>query len=96
MSADVVMYVTGWCPYCRAAKKLLEGKGATWAEVDVDDRDELRTWLIKESGQRTVPQVFINGKPVGGFTDLSALDAAGKLEGLLKADPPAGMAALPR
>lgn len=96
MSADVLIYVTSWCPYCHAAKSLLRDKKVRYAEVDVDGRHELRSWLSKTTGQRTVPQVFINGKSMGGFSDISALDQAGKLDPLLAEAPPAGMSALPR
>ncbi len=93
--ADVWIYLTSWCPYCSAAKQLLRRKNVSFTEVDVDGRDDLRGWLRSASGQRTVPQVFINGKSVGGFSELSALEKAGKLDGLL-AEAPASGAALPR
>jgi glutaredoxin 3 len=96
MRADVLIYLTSWCPYCHAAKELLGEKNARVAEVDVDGRQDLRAWLVKATGQRTVPQVFINGKPVGGFSDISALDRAGELDALLAEAPPEGMAVLPR
>jgi glutaredoxin 3 len=96
MSADVLIYLTSWCPYCHAAKELLGDKNVAFTEVDVDGRQELRAWLAKATGQRTVPQVFINGEPVGGFSDISALDQAGKLDPLLAAPPPPEMPALPR
>jgi glutaredoxin 3 len=96
MSADVLIYVTSWCPYCVAAKALLRKKKVAFAEVDVDGRDDLRSWLVSASGQRTVPQVFINGQPVGGFSDLGDLDRAGELDGLLAQPAPAGGATLPR
>jgi len=96
MSADVLIYLTRWCPYCRAAKQLLGDKQVRYVEIDVDDRPDLRKWLATSTGQRTVPQVFINGRSVGGFSDISALDAAGELDPLLGAPPPEGAAALPR
>jgi glutaredoxin 3 len=96
MSADVSIYLTPWCPYCRAAKQLLGDKKVRYVEIDVDDRPDLRKWLVTATGQRTVPQVFINGKSVGGYSDISALDAAGKLDPLLAEAPPAGAPALPR
>lgn len=96
MSADVLIYLTSWCPYCHAAKELLGDKNVRFDEVDVDGRQELRAWLTKATGQRTVPQVFINGKPVGGFSDISALDRAGKLDPLLAEAPPAELPPLPR
>jgi glutaredoxin 3 len=82
-NADVRIYLTDWCPYCVQAKKLLSKKGAKFVEVNVEGRDDLRSWLVSASGQRTVPQVFINGKSMGGFSDIDALDRAGRLDPLL-------------
>lgn len=96
MPADVLIYVTSWCPYCHAAKHLLSAKNVAFEEVDVDGRQELRAWLTKTTGQRTVPQVFINGKSVGGFSDISALDDGGKLDELLAEKPATERATLPR
>lgn len=96
MPADVLVYTTSWCPYCRAAKMLLQGKHVTFEEIDVDGRDDLRKWLVEASGQRTVPQVFINGRSVGGYSDISALDQAGELDGLLGEAPRKDRPALPR
>jgi glutaredoxin 3 len=96
VSAEVFVYTTGYCPYCVQAKRLLSKKKAPFTEVGVDDRADLRSWLASASGQRTVPQVFINGKSVGGFSDLDALDRKGDLDRLLAESPAAGAAALPR
>jgi glutaredoxin 3 len=93
--ADVRIYVTPWCPYCTLAKRLLKQKGASFTEVDVDGRDDLRSWLVSASGQRTVPQIFVNGDPLGGFTDIAALDKQGKLDPLLAKPPAAGVSPLP-
>lgn len=93
--ADVQIYLTSWCPYCSAAKRLLGKKSVRFTEIDVDDRPDLRRWLVSASGQRTVPQVFINGQPVGGFSDLEALDREGTLDRLLAEEPDAGASALP-
>jgi glutaredoxin 3 len=90
--ADVRIYVTSVCPYCVMAKRLLSKKGASFTEIDVEGRDDLRSWLASTSGQRTVPQVFINGRSMGGFSDIDALDRAGKLDPLLA--EPAGPEAL--
>jgi glutaredoxin 3 len=81
----VIMYTTAICPYCNNAKKLLQQKGVTWEEIRVDSQPGLREEMIEKSGQRTVPQIWINDFHVGGFTDLWALDKAGKLDPLLKA-----------
>lgn len=92
--ADVAVYVTDYCPYCTRAKALLEQKGARYRETNVEHRQDLRRWLIEATGQRTVPQVFINGRAVGGFTDLAALDRKGELERLLAEPPSPSMAPL--
>jgi glutaredoxin 3 len=87
MPAEVTVYVTGYCPYCTRAKALLESKRVEFTEVDVEARPELRHWLIEASGQRTVPQIFVNGQPLGGYTDIAALDRKGQLDPLLARDP---------
>jgi glutaredoxin 3 len=81
--AEVVVYSTEYCPYCVRAKHLLAKKGVPFQEVDVTDDPGKRKWLMDVTRQRTVPQVFINGKPVGGFDDLARLDRAGELDRLL-------------
>ena len=80
--AAITMYATGWCPYCARARALLEGKGATWTEIDTDDATK-RAEMIERTGRRTVPQIFIGDHHVGGCDDLYALDAAGGLDPLL-------------
>ena len=87
MAADVVIYTTNYCPYCTRAKSLLNQKKAAFREVNVEDRQDLREWLLKRSGQRTVPQVFVNGRALGGFNDIAALDRKGELDGLLASTP---------
>ncbi|EYF06317.1 glutaredoxin 3 [Chondromyces apiculatus] len=96
MEANVTIYTTGYCGFCTRAKSLLGQKGVRYTEVDVESREELRDWLRKASGQRTVPQVFINGKSVGGYSDIAALEKEGKLDGLLSQAPPADAPAMPR
>jgi glutaredoxin 3 len=96
MSASVTVYSTTYCPYCTRAKALLSKKGAAFDEVDVTERADLRAWLIEATGQRTVPQIFVNGAPVGGFSDLAALEQAGSLDGMLARPPAAGDAAVRR
>jgi glutaredoxin 3 len=83
---DVVIYVAGWCPYCQRARGLLAQKGVQFREVDVDDDPQLREEMIARSGRRTVPQVFIGAKHVGGCDDLFALDARGELDRLIQGD----------
>ncbi|GAB5546611.1 MAG: glutaredoxin 3 [Sandaracinaceae bacterium] len=82
----VEIYTTRWCPYCHAAKALLDAKGVAYEEIAVDGDQQKRAWLMEASGQRTVPQVFIDGKPYGGFTDIAKLDRQGRLEALLAGD----------
>ena len=82
--AKITMYSTAVCPYCVAAEKLLRSKGV--AEIDkirVDLDPEQRAVMMKKTGRRTVPQIYINETHVGGFDDLSALEHAGKLDSLL-------------
>lgn len=81
--AEVQVYTTPICPYCVRAKRLLNEKGVAYEEIDVAHDDAKRAWLVKETGQRTVPQIFIDGKPYGGYTDIAALDRQGKLDPLL-------------
>lgn len=86
--AAVTVYVTPWCPYCVRAKGLLKRKGVAFTEVDVSDDPARRAWLVQATGQQTVPQIFINDRPVGGCDDLHALDRAGTLDTLLAAPSP--------
>jgi glutaredoxin 3 len=81
--APVKVYVTAYCPYCHAALRLLEDKGVPYERVDVDGDRPARAWLQKETGQHTVPQVFIGGRSYGGYTDIAALDRRGELDALL-------------
>lgn len=81
----VVMYTTGLCGFCTAAKALLERRGVAWEEIRVDTDPGRRGEMERLSGRRTVPQVFIDGRPVGGYTDLRALELAGELDALLAA-----------
>ena len=77
------MYSSSWCGYCARARRLLKSKGVEIEEIDVDERPSGRAEMIARSGRRTVPQVFIGDKHVGGSDDLLALDASGGLEPLL-------------
>jgi glutaredoxin 3 len=81
---DVVIYLTGWCPYCQRARDLLSKKGVQFREIDVDDDPRLREEMIARSGRRTVPQIFIGEQHVGGCDDLLALDERGELDRLLQ------------
>ena len=79
----VVMYATGWCPYCERARSLFERKNVPFEEIDVDERPDARAEMMKRSGRRTVPQIFIGETHVGGSDDLHALEASGGLDPLL-------------
>lgn len=83
----VTVYTTSHCPWCMRAKALLQKKGITFKEVRVDEDDTLRGWLVEQSGQRTVPQIFAGDRSLGGFSDLDALDRAGKLDPILRGEP---------
>jgi glutaredoxin 3 len=83
MSAtSILMYTTGWCPFCERAKALLQRKGLAYREIDVEDDPNFREEMVKRSGRRTVPQIFIGERHVGGWDELSALDRAGALDPL--------------
>ena len=79
MSVPVQVYVTNYCPYCVRAKSLLDRRKIPYETVDVTGDDAKREWLVQTSGRRTVPQIFIDGKPIGGCDDLHDLDRAGEL-----------------
>lgn len=82
----VIVYTKDNCPFCVRAKRLLEKKGVEFDEVDVEHNDALRAWLVERSGQRTVPQIFVGDRSLGGFTDLDALDREGKLDPILRGE----------
>ena len=77
------MYSKSWCPYCRMAKRLLETKGQSWQEIDIEEHPERRREMVERSGRRTVPQIWIGGRHIGGYDELSRLDASGELDRLL-------------
>ena len=84
----IVVYSTPFCGYCGAAKRLLAGKGVDVTEIDVMfDPEQRQKMMEKSGGRRTVPQIFIDGRHIGGFEDLSALDANGELDRLLATKP---------
>lgn len=81
--ANVIVYTTRQCPYCLRAKALLDRKQVSYQEIPVDSDLEARDRMIQLSGRRTVPQIFIDDKPIGGFDDLYVLDQTGELDRLL-------------
>ncbi len=82
--ANVTIYSTKICPYCVQAKLLLDRKGIPYTEILVDQDDVMRTKMIELSGRRTVPQIFIDEKSIGGCDDLYALERSGELDRLLQ------------
>jgi glutaredoxin 3 len=83
-SVPIVLYTTPWCGYCRAALALLRARGIAHLEVDVVGNEAARDWLADVTGQTTVPQVFVRGRSIGGYTELSALDRSGDLGRMLE------------
>ncbi len=81
----VKIYTTHYCPYCHRAKALLDRLHIAFEEIDVEGDDEMRAWLVQSTGRRTVPQIFIGDEPIGGFTDLQALERSGELRAKLEA-----------
>lgn len=82
--AKVLMYTSAYCPYCTNAERLLHSKGVTEIEkIQVDTAPELKIAMMEKTGRRTVPQIYIGERHVGGFDDLRALDLAGGLDPLL-------------
>jgi glutaredoxin 3 len=81
--AKIEMYTTPFCGYCARAKRLLDGKGAAYEEMDVMMDDTKRTEMRLRAKRTTVPQIFINGEYIGGSDELHALDSAGKLDAML-------------
>jgi len=82
--ANILMYTSAVCPYCMNAERLLASKGVKEInKVRVDLQPEKRNEMIEKTGRRTVPQIFIDDRHIGGFDDLRALDLAGGLDPLL-------------
>ena len=78
--ARVQMYTTAWCGYCVRAKALLDGKRIEYDEINLDDDPQFRQKLLELTGAWTVPQILIDGRPIGGYTELWRLDKSGKLD----------------
>ena len=82
---SIIMYSSSLCGFCRAAKALLQRKGLEFEEVLVDQQPQLRADMMRKSGQRTVPQIWVGDSHVGGYTDLAALESSGELDTLIEA-----------
>ena len=90
MSQKITMYSTGVCPFCQRAERLLRSKGiAAIDKIRVDLEPARRVEMMEKTGRRTVPQIYIGDRHIGGFEELAALDRAGRLDGLLRGEPPA-------
>lgn len=79
MAKSIKLYTWGYCPFCIRAKNLLDEKGLAYEEVNLDGKDDELKALREKTGQRTVPQIFIDDEFIGGFTELSALNNSGGL-----------------
>lgn len=81
--AKVEIYTTAYCPYCLKAKALLDAKGVSYQEINLEGKPDELAALKQRTGWRTVPQIFIDGKLVGGFSELSRMESEGKLDAAL-------------
>ena len=84
MTARVIMFATAACPFCQSAERLLVAKGVQIEKIRVDLEPERRAEMMKKSGRRTVPQIWIGERHIGGCDDLYALDREGGLDPLLE------------
>lgn len=80
---DIEVYTQPWCPYCSQAVRLLQRKGAEFREINAPQGTPERAEAVRRSGRSTVPQIFIDGRAIGGCDDLMALDRTGKLDPML-------------
>ena len=84
----IVMYAADWCGYCARARRLFDSKGVAYEEIDVDSVPGAQAQMRARTGRTSIPQIFINDEHIGGSDELQALDAAGRLDPLLKATEP--------
>lgn len=78
--ANIQMYTTVWCGYCDRARALLSDRGLPFEEISLDDDPAFRARLLELTGRWTVPQIIVDGKPIGGFVELWELDRRGLLD----------------
>jgi glutaredoxin 3 len=86
--AEIRMYATTWCGYCVRAKALLDARGLEYEEILLEDDESFRARLHDLTGGWTVPQILIDDRPIGGYTELWRLDREGRLDELLAESPP--------
>ena len=84
MNTIVTLYTTQFCPYCMRAKGLLDDKNVAYEDIAVDREPQLRREMMERSGRRTVPQIWIGERHIGGFDDLALLERQGQLDELLE------------
>ncbi len=77
---SVKIYTTSWCPYCKNAKALLDGKSVSYEEINIEEKSMSRDDLAKITGGMSVPQIIINDEAIGGYDNLWALDQSGELD----------------
>lgn len=82
--SDIIIYTAKLCPYCTMAKKLFDRKGVSYTEINVDSEPGLRQEMMEKTQRRTVPQIYIGDRHIGGFDDLHALDMRHELDPLLQ------------
>ncbi len=80
---NLEIYSKDWCPYCKKAKALLQAEDISYTEIDITQDTEREQEMIERSGRRTVPQIFLDGQPLGGFDDLAVLRSRGPLSEVL-------------
>ena len=85
MRARIAIYTTQWCGYCVRAKALLDSRQIAYEEIHLDDDEHFRRTVHELTGNWTVPQIFIDGRPIGGYTELWRLERDGRLAELLAA-----------
>lgn len=83
MPAEIKIYTRQWCGYCSAAERLLKSKGVAYENIDCTGDPAKRSWLAEVTGRTTVPQIFIDGRAIGGYDDMRALERSGTLDKML-------------